>query len=153
MECPSIWDLRRSTMKGVHHEKRKIGCDLQTLTVQCTRKRRCTDAYHNTQTTASTATKVFTASTTSPQRCEPRCAICAASSTNKCSCGTDFAGAADAQALTSYVNFVQCSKTPLYEEACHEEQRHLAATMIEVLPTKAYTRRNPHQWNALAFGT
>ena len=31
-------------MKGVHYEKRKIGCDLQTLTIQCTRKRRCTGA-------------------------------------------------------------------------------------------------------------
>ena len=64
------------------------------------------------------------------------CPLCQGSNGRACSCGFEFADATDTRALTSYVNFVRRSSTPVYEEDSPEDQWRLASIMTEVFASE-----------------
>ena len=77
------------------------------------------------------------------------CPVCVASNGRACSCGAKFADATDTRALTSYVNFVRRSSTPVYEEDSPEDQWRLASTMAEVFASEDKPQPGSHSWEAL----
>ncbi len=78
-----------------------------------------------------------------------RCPVCDASNGRACSCGAKFADATDTRALTSYVNFVRRSSTPVYEEDSPEDQWRLVSTMTEVFASEDKREPGSDSWEAL----
>lgn len=78
-----------------------------------------------------------------------RCPVCDAPNGRACSCGVEFAGDTDTRALTSYVNFVRRSSTPVYEEDSPEDQWRLVSTMAEVFESEDKPQPGSGSWEAL----
>ena len=60
------------------------------------------------------------------------CPVCNAPCGRSCSCGARFARDTQTRALSSFVDFVRRSSTPVYEEDSPEDQWRLVSTMHEV---------------------
>ena len=78
-----------------------------------------------------------------------KCLVCDASNGRACSCGANFAAATVKHALTSYLNFVRRSTTPVYEEDSPEDQWQLGMLMADIF-ANAKSVSHKDAWEAFA---
>lgn len=103
----------------------------------------------NEGTRAAAASKPLATSRLGSRVSDNRCPVCGASNGRACSCGAKFADATDTRALSSYVNFVRRSSTPVYEEDSPEDQWRLVSTMAEVFANDDKPQPSSDSWEAL----